>query len=184
MKKMLFLAWADYYDKLIINEDITNEKFTSQNKTLSPKTGNTYVYNCFFQSMSADYGAAILSTQSKNNLLVEKSTFLQCKASLESSTIRVTRGNVTLAFICGQYGEAGKNDAFSSIWLDTQRKINTVCYSSISYCKVNGSYTIVHDKGCVQIKSLNLSHNKAIFHSSLRAESSIKDENNFGTIIS
>ena len=157
-------SWNDYYNN---NQfDSLFNHITYSTETLKPAEGNTYVYNCYFHDLIADYGSAINSTKG-NNLLVEKCSFLDCEATIDTSSIRVMSGNVIAAFICGQNGKSTKNDGFSTFWSDGNRKISSFYDSSISHCTSGNTYTIALAYGFVHIKSVNLSNNKAALYSTI-----------------
>ena len=177
---MTLFGWSDYYkDDPTYETKRENEQFNST--TLSLKEGDSYVYNCYFFDLTASEGGAILFSLTKSNFLLEQCSIFNCSAQ-NTAGIRVTAGNCIIAFVCGQYGYAANSDAFSSICNDETRSINSVFYSSVSHCKANNYYTMFHGYGCVNIKSLNLSHNKANYTSALRCcPNQIDEETNHGS---
>ena len=104
-KPLRCFCWDHYYNEaLSIEENYENKKYTSENTTLTPKIGNSYVYNCFFYNLTADYGAAILFSLTGSNLLIEKCLIYNCTATQNTAGIRVTKGNCIISFVCGQKG--------------------------------------------------------------------------------
>ena len=180
----LFFAWNDYYNSLEILERHENEEFTSKNTTLIIETGNTYVYNCFFTEMTASSGGAILYSLAKSYLLVEKSSFLHCKANADTSSIRVADGNIIIALVCGFNGKTNNNDGFSTTWSGSSRTVNSIFDSSISRCECKEYYTVNARYGYVNIKSVNISHNNAGYYSGIRCQGSIIDASDVGNFIS
>ena len=130
-------AWNDYYpandDPIEINT-YSSLTFNSNSKTLSPTTGNSYVFNCYFSDMTTN-GGAILYSALNCYLLVEKCTINNCKVTENTAGIRVTKGNCIITFTCGYNTKAEVNDAFSAVHSDANRKINSVFDSSISHCE-------------------------------------------------
>ena len=163
-----FFSWSNYYENIdSIEETIKNIEFSKRSESLTPNKGNTYVYNCFFHDMHTEgSGAAISYEKQGSNILIEKCLFYHNSARSQAA-IRVTAGNSTLAFLCGQNCFSEVNDGFCSIHNDTTRIINYVFDSSISKCKANNAYTMAHQYGHVYIKSVNLSNNKANYTSAL-----------------
>ena len=188
-QKKLHVQWNDYYPQADEPTSKTQlfsyQTFNSRNSTLIPPEGNTYVYNCYFHEMKSDLGGAILSERPGNkNLLIEKCTFFQCKANYDSGAIRSRKGNVTIAFTCGQYNTAQRNDAFCAINSDVNRIINSVYYSSISYSEAKSQYVMLHTNSFIIFKSVNLSHNTATNSSALNCFPNKVNDNSLGTEIS
>ena len=173
--------WNDFYpndEKPTESNFYSNLTFDSNNKTLSPTAGNSYIFNCFFYDMKADSGAAIFSTQTRN-LLIEKCTINSCTATKDTAGIRVLNGNCIIASVYSQYGNAGNNDGFCSVLSPSN---NSVFTSSISHCKANSTLIMTHMNGHVNIKSTNLSHNKANSYSSLGCyPNKINEETGYGS---
>ena len=94
------LSWTDYYEPSDAVHEIKNEKL---HYSLQPTEGNTYVCNCYFESLTAIYGGAILYSGDYSNLLVEKSYFVQCQADRDSSSIRVNSGNCIISFVSSKF---------------------------------------------------------------------------------
>ena len=97
-------GWYDYYPNIEKPTKIGETLFSgltydSKTSSLSLKGGDSYVLNCYFYDLTADYGAAILSTTT-NNILVEKCTISFCNAINDTAGIRVTKGNCVISFIC------------------------------------------------------------------------------------
>ena len=71
-----FNSWNDYFqniDKPTENNIYSGLTFDSEKETLNiTSKGNAYVYNCYFNDLTAYDGAAILFSQSNSYLLVEK----------------------------------------------------------------------------------------------------------------
>ena len=159
-------SWDDYY-KVTYQTKYGNQEFDSDDTPLSPTTGNSYVFNCYFYDLTAYDGGAILYSVSNSYLLVEKCSIYKCNASHYTAGIRVTAGNCILAYVCGQNCTSSTNDGFCSVSTDTSIKINSVFDSSVSHCEAVASYTMVHQQGHVYIKSVNISHNKVNSYSAL-----------------
>ena len=127
----------------------------------------TRVWKCIFLLLLFPWlifledGGAIFYEIKNSNLLVEKCSFLNCSSGYDTSGVRVAAGNCVIAFTCSCSGFANHNDGFCSITLDTTRTINSVVDTSVARCEATASYTMYQGYGNVQIKSLNLSHNKA-----------------------
>ena len=123
--KFLCYCWDYYYDynDISFEEKIENKKYTSETGTLSLTTGNIYVYNCYFYDMTADYGAAIYSTQT-SNLLVEKCSIYSCTSIKLTAGIRVTKGNCIIAFVCSQFGYADE----SVVMVFYNKRMEKLCY--------------------------------------------------------
>ena len=172
-------SWEQYYSSESINEQRENKEYSSKNQTLLPKEGNTSIYNCYFHDMTAECGGAIYASNA-NNILVEKCSINNCKATQNTAGIRVTAGNCIIAFTCSQYGRAAVYDGFCSINNDYLRTINSVFDSTISHYEAKHSYIMVHQY--VYIKSVNSSHNKANYTSALRClPTKIDAETNHGS---
>ena len=66
-------AWDDYYPTTIDPPTESNTysdlTFNSNNETLQPTTGNSYVFNCYFYELSATDGGAILYSVSNSYFL-------------------------------------------------------------------------------------------------------------------
>ena len=69
------------------------------------------------------------------------------------------------------------------IWSDGTREISSVLDSSISRCESQNWYTLSHEHALDQIKSVNLSHNKAKLSSCFTCRPNKADERGYGTII-
>ena len=181
-KQQESFSWEEFYGS-IINKP--NKKFTFKHESLNIKFGETYVYNCYFSYLCAKDGGAILYSVSDSYLLVEKCYINNCTATRYTAGIRVSKGNCIIAFVCGQKGYSHNNDGFCSITNDdSNRKINSVFDSSISQCEAGNTYIMAHSYGCVYIKSVNLSHNKAKYDSALCCNpSKINEETNYGSDI-
>ena len=152
------LSWTDYYEPSNEIHEIQNEKLSY---SLQPTEGNAYVYNCYFQYLSASAGGAILYSVDDSNLLVEKCSIYNCTAGITAG-IRVSKGNSVIAFVCGQKCSSNGNDGFCSIWnSDPNRIINSIFDSSISHCEAKETHIIYHDCGHIYITSVNISYNKA-----------------------
>ena len=181
--------WYEYYsnvDKPKIEEEtlFSGLKYDSNNYTLSPNKGNTYIYNCYFHGLSNDYGGAISYAITNSNILIEQCSFLYCQATRDTAAIRITGGNVIMVTICGQYNEAIQRDAFCAINTDSDRTINSVIDSSVSYCEADDYHMMYHYAGFIHIKSLNISHNNVGAVSAIEYRPTIcADESEFGSII-
>ena len=172
-QELIQRSWDNYYQNIEQPKEsntYSDLTFNSNNGTLQPTTGNSYIFNCYFYDMHTTSGGAILYSFTGSNLLVEKCTINNCKATTDTAGIRVSAGNCILAFVCSQYGYAGNNDGFCSIHADSSRTINSVSDSSVSHCETNKWHTMYHYAGNVYIKSLNLSRNKASERSPLSCE--------------
>ena len=187
-KHILFLNyWNDYYRNIEQPENLgetlfSDITFDTQKGSLVISSGNAYVYNCYFEKLTAYDGGAILYSVSDSYFLVEKSYFSQCHSSHYTAGIRVTKGNCILAFVCGQKGNSNQNDAFCSICDDTQRSVNSVFDSSISNCEAKAQFTMLHQYGKVYVKSVNLSHNKVEYTSAIRClPNKINEETKHGS---
>ena len=179
--------WNDYYKSSItLKETIKNTKFSSENQKFDTILGNTYVYNCFFfYTFSSSHGGAIFYSKVGTDLLIEKCLFTNCSAKESTGAIRVTGGNLSIAFSCGKRCFAPINDAFSSVSLDKTIQINSVFESSIINCEAKESFVMYHSQGFINIKSLNLSNNKANSTSGLYCAPGKFGENNvFATFVS
>ena len=183
-------SWTDYYPNVDIpftdDQFYSGLTFNSEDSTLTPTKGNTYVYNCYFSDMHSEgNGGAILYSISNSNLLVEKCSIYHCKATGYRAGIRVTQGNCIIAFVCSQKGYSNDGDSFCSITNeDPSREINSVFDSSISHCDTTKDNTIYHAQGHVYIKSVNLSHNKAKSCSALNCNpNKVNEETKHGSDI-
>ena len=158
-----FKAWSDYIkvEKPPESNIHSNFEYDSNDQPLSSKSGNSYVFNCYFHDMNADYGAAILYSVINSYLLVEKCYFLKCTASYDTAAIRVTEGSCIIAFTCGYNTKAKTHDGFCSICNDSNRLTNSVFDSSVSQCEAGKFNIMYHQYGNITIKSLNVSHNYA-----------------------
>ena len=161
-----FTSWDQYFSsKIPINDVYKHQKYSSQESSLSPNNGNTYVFNCFFSNMSSDYGAAIFYI-TNSNFLIEKSIFINCRVQNDTAAVRITGGNIIIAFVCGNNNKA-YNDGFCAIHSDTNREINSVYDSSVSFCEALQANIMFHSYGYVYFSSVNLSYNKAEYQSAL-----------------
>ena len=165
----LLLSWNDYYTNIItIDQKLEDEEFSFLNTNIQPALGDTYVFNCYFHDMSDENGGAIFFQNKNKNLLLEQCSFLYCNAKTDTAAVRSLTGNVVIAFTCGQYNKAEKNDGFSAVHSDTTRTINSVYDSSISHSEATTSHTMYHSYGQLNIKTVNISHNSANKISSLK----------------
>ena len=160
-------SWNDYYEPSDQIREFKNEEFNLNNKSLYLSSGDSYVYNCYFQSLKASQGGAIFFSLWGSNFLVEKCSIYDCTATQNTAGIRVNAGNCVIAFVCGYKGYTSGSDGFSAVWDDSSRKNNSVFYSSISHCEAIIQYIMVHNYGNVNIKSVHLSHNKATYYSAI-----------------
>ena len=153
-----FSCWSDYYGNNIIFEKHKEEAFTL-NERLQSTSESIYLYKCYFYCISVSLnGAAVDFSKQGCSVLIEKSSFLNCRANYQGA-VRVFSNNSILVFVCGQNCSASDNDGFSSIASDT---INSFYDSSISYCQAMKDYIVSNGKGNSNIKSLNISHNKVL----------------------
>ena len=175
-------SWEEFYGQNIVQFHFQNKEFQYKSPALELNSqGNTYVYNCYFHDLSATDGGAILYSIANSFFLVEKSFFHRCNASRYTGAIRVTAGNCIIAYVCGQSCISSKNDAFSSISMDTSIKISSVIDSSVSFCEATSQHIVYHQYGHVYIKSVNLSYNKAQSTSALRCgPNQINQETGYG----
>ena len=185
MNEHILFSWDAYYGSLSIEEQYDNKEFTSKNQVLNLTEGNTYIHNSFFHNMhSSAHGGAIVYSKQGSNFLVEKCLFHNCSSNFTSAII-VSAGNFVLSLTCGEHCFSSGNDGFSSVHTDEKRERNTVFGSSISYCQANERYIIYHEKGPIDIKSLNISHNIAQIASSIGClPDKFFDEIKLGTMIS
>ena len=170
-------AWSDYYNpNITIDEHYENHKSSLQS--------DGYVSNCCFSGLTAQNGAAILSL-SNNRLLVEQCTINNCTVTQNTAGILVSAGNCIIAYVTSQYGYAMNNDGFCSINTDSNRTINSVFDSSISLCEAVRENTMAHSYGYINIKSVNLSNNKASSASALNSVPNLNNEKtNYATDVS
>ena len=185
--QLKLVSWENYYNtKYNIEENYFNTKFSTSDKSLNITSGNAYVFNCLFLFMHESSGGAILFSQAESNILVEKSSFINCTASADTGSIRVISGNSIIAFTCCQNGYAKNNDGFCSIAAgNSNREIDSLFDSSISRCTAENSYIASHQYGFIHIKSINLSNNQARIVSSLNCcPNQIDSKTDFSTIIS
>ena len=166
LKHRKSLSWGDYYNDTI-HKHYENKRFAFGDKSLFITSGNTYIYNCYFYKLTAENGGAIHYSVKGSYFLFEKGTINNCTATENTAGIRVSNGDCVIAYVCGQHDCAGNYDGFCSICDDTNRNINSIFYSSISSCEAKTQYTLVLDYGPLNIKTLNLSQNKANYYSIL-----------------
>ena len=135
----------------------------------------------FFQDLySESSGGAIVSTI-VSNILVEKSSFQNCRAAQYQGALAIAESNSVLNKICGYQCKANNHDAFCSIAGGVgSRKKNFIFDSSISHCETKISYTMYHAYGFIHFKSVNLSHNKANQCAAIYSSPNI----NYGTEVS
>ena len=168
-----YISWINFYSQTTSIEEYKWLTFSSGNQTLSPKSSNTYVFNCLFIDMySTSSGGAISCSNKQDSLLIEQCSFYNCSSNTYQGAIRATNGNCIIAQTCAQFCCAEINDGFCSITKDdyteqSNREINSVFDSSISRCDAKSKYTMAHTYGKIEIKSVNLSHNRAEFYSAI-----------------
>ena len=131
--------------------------------------------------MSSSSGGAIYST-SLSKLLVETSTFVSCSADY-GGAIYISKGDCVIHEVCGYHCTANY-ESFSLVSGDSNRDKNYVHDSSVAYCVASNWYTMVHQYGYIEIKSVNLSHNEANQHSALYCAPSSTNGGTYGTSIS
>ena len=174
-------SWNEYFPQ---EKDIPTDEsfyqclvFDANNKTLEPKTGNAYFYNCLFQNMkSSASGGAILYQKIGSCILIERCSFLNCSSSSYSGAVRVLGGDAIIAHTYGYQCSSVFNDGFCAIGRDSYRKINSVFDSSVICCKTNAKYILYLEVGRIKIGSVNASYNIASSHSPLYCGSSVTDE--------
>ena len=152
-------SWNNYYYSNNNPEKIyENKDFISINDVLNITSNNSYVFNCYFHDIhSNSNGSAIFHSLSESSVLIEKCTFFNCSSSQNVGMINVLSRNCIIAYVCGQYGHSQEN-AFSFI---SANYVNSIIDSSISYCQADNTHIIRQATGNINIKSVNLSHNKA-----------------------
>ena len=183
-----FTSWYNYYqteEKPISVGCNENLIFNEENNTFSILSGDAYIYNCFFESMNPTSGIGALYYEVANgNLLVEKSSFFDCKSLEYTSAIRVVAGNCVIAFTCGYHCCSGINDGFCSIHYDSNRNIASIIESTVSHCKSEGEHMIILYYGFVSLNSVNISDNEAKLYSALTSYPNKLGKNeNIGTVI-
>ena len=106
--------WTDYYDpNIIIDELYENRNYSKSYGQLSITSSDTYIYNCYFNGLTAYDGGAIL--YSGSNFQNEKCYFYHCHATRHTAGIRVIAGNCILALVCGHKCFAQEHDGFCSL---------------------------------------------------------------------
>ena len=68
-QELIQTSWDNYYPTIDPpTENYTYSGITFSNKTMAQTAGNSYVFNCYFYDVTAEYGAAILysSTEMHN----------------------------------------------------------------------------------------------------------------------
>ena len=147
---------------------------------------NVWISNCYFYDMSNNvgngHGGAIYWTVAGGKILIESSTFFSTNAKYYGA-ICIYNGNAVFNRICGYKCSSSNNVCFSTIQ-GSSRTINTVHDSSVAYCVASSYYTMYHYYGCIDIKSVNLSHNKASSYSALTCRPSSTNGGTYGTNIS
>ena len=165
------LSWDEYFNTGTKEPTTQNQEFSFEDEVLKPENGDSYVFNCYFHDMkSPESGGAIYYSLSQSNILVEKCSFLNCSTLQYTGAVKVSRGNSIIATSCGYSCYAGQRDGFCSISDEQERTINSLYDSSVSYCKANTMYIVVHQFGKIDIKSVNISYNDAGSSSTLYCE--------------
>ena len=131
-------------------------------------------------SIQGDGGAIYSGSLSK--LLVETSTFVSCSATSNGGAIYISKGDCVIHEVCGYHCTSSYDFSFSDVYGSPKDK-NYVHDSSVAYCVASSWYTMVHNYGYIEIKSVNLSHNQASSYSALDCRPSSK-QGTYGTSIS
>ena len=167
MKLITFISplfsWNNYY-KIDFDSDEKYEgsSFSSTSIALNITSGNAYIYQCHFYDMHSSLDAgAIYFSDSKSNILVEKCTLSNCTAERYGGGIRVAYGNSIIALTCGHHCSTENKDGFCGVDSHVTRSINSIIDSSISSCEALYSAILNQGYGYINIKEVNISHNKA-----------------------
>ena len=137
---------------------------------------------------SSSHGGAI-NDESTNNLLIEGCTFEKCTiisptTFLMGGAIYVDSSNCVLNKVCGVSCVNSDRASFSYVgYTSSSQTINTVHLTSIAYCVASSDYTMCHKQGYIDIKSVNISHNKAKSWSALNCRPSSTNGGIYGTTI-
>jgi hypothetical protein len=165
-------AWDDYFPG-------TNPtKFGPQEYTSRQTFSSTYVYvsNCFFNKCtSSSAGGAVYCYNSATYMLVESSSFFNCRSSVNHGAFCFSKsdGQCVLYGVCGNdcCTTVRSNFQFGSITVDnTLSSKNYINYSSIIRCVneiANSDCTLYHYNGRVCCQSVNMSMNKCGIQSTI-----------------
>ena len=114
-------------------------------------------------------GAAISIIQSNVHFLVEFSTFVECSTTESSSrggVLYIIYSDFALNHVCAI--KCNSSNSYSFTYVDySGRAVNSIHQSSIANCFSKHDYTLYHAHGKIDIKSVNLSHNKVNRYSAL-----------------
>ena len=152
---------------------------------------NAWISNCYFYDMSSSSsgGAISFSGSDSTHFLVEKSNFVNCRmtdTSGDAGAINVNPSNSVLKSICCYNCHSSNYEGGCNIYGPNSNSNNIINYvhdSSVAYCVASSYYTMVHEYGYIEIKSVNLSHNQANQYSALDCAPSSK-QGTYGTSIS
>ena len=189
----IFSHWTEFYGEELEEPNYNNYTYCQQ-ETCENKTSinliekNAWISNCYFLNMSSPSNGAAIHDESTNNLLIEECTFDRCKISGQNrgGAIYVHSSNCVLHKVCGVSCESSYISSFSYIGQESSKQTNNTVYdSSVAYCNAVSYYAMYHSFGYIDIKSVNLSHNKAkSSYPALYSQPSSTNGGKYGTSIS
>jgi hypothetical protein len=174
--KVIFLSkfeWNDYFTSSPVTT-VSSSKYSSR---LSYSSGNIYVLDCLFSTITSTSNGGALYCSSVSCLLIESSSFFTCKTSSQYAGAiyfsNTGSGQSVLHGVCGYdcYSTytSGPYNQFARIEANygTISHKNYMNYSSVSHCisEISGSYyTFRLYGGKVCCQSVNSSMNKCQYY--------------------
>ena len=159
-RQNIFQSWEDFYDETKYMKK-NNEYFTNNTFLLS---SNAYILNCHFIDISSFYlGGAISILGGPSKILIEKSSFYNCKSNI-GGALFLSTVECVLQEICGV--NCSGECSFCYINASSEYAHNFVYQSSINQCKSRIN-TMYFNNGNISMHSLNESFNIGQIHSGM-----------------
>ena len=185
----LFLhhGWYDFYPSHVTQPSTENTSFFNNlryenldSHAIKGSESDLYVVNCYFYSITySGNGAAIYLYQKDVHFLVEYCTFFECSAKGSGGGLYIGYADVEISHVCAIECNSSYTSSFCHVH-EAGRTINSVNFTSVSYCFSTFYYAMYHNYGHINVQSVNLSYNKGTERTTLGLTPSLKKDR-FGT---
>jgi hypothetical protein len=158
-------AWNDYFPTVTLN-NLHSQTYSSRQ---TPSNTGVHVLNCLFRTItSSNDGGALYCSTSVTYLLIESTSFISCKTSLNGGAIHFSNANgqCVLYEVCGYDCSTTNNYRTQFVYTLVKNGIsskNYINYSTISRCVNENSdawYLLLLNNGKICCPSVNISMNK------------------------
>ena len=167
-KKLMISDWTTFYGSGLDEPTANDLEYTGDDFLNLSLQNHAWVFNCYFHSMSARDGGAILYGIDGGKCLIESTSFFECRAFQQGGAIFVNYGDCVIHEVCGYLCKSDLYFSFCDVWQEVgYKEKNFVKESSIARCNSPSLYTMYHNNGYIECASLNISHNTAGTYSAL-----------------